>query len=65
MSSGARSRRPATPLPARVFLAARVTLAARVAPAVAAFGVVVALLLTTACEAPGRTATDDRAPAPP
>ncbi|MGW9248694.1 hypothetical protein [Streptomyces badius] len=58
-SSGARSRRPAAaPLPARVFLSARV------APAVAAFLVVVALLLTTACEAPGRTVTDDRGPAP-
>ncbi|MGW6649838.1 hypothetical protein AMK23_08470 [Streptomyces sp. CB02130] len=55
MSSGARSRRPA-PLPARVVLAARVLLA------VAAF--VVALLLTTACEAPGGTATDDRGPVP-
>ncbi|MFF8985525.1 hypothetical protein ACF08E_19315 [Streptomyces globisporus] len=55
MSSGARSRRPA-PLPARVVLAARVF------PAVAAF--VVALLLTAACEAPGGTATDDRAPVP-
>ncbi|MGW4837831.1 hypothetical protein [Streptomyces globisporus] len=58
MSSGARSRRPA-PLPARVALTARVALA------VAAF--VVALLLTAACEAPGRTVTDDRGrvPAPP
>ncbi|MEU9674586.1 MULTISPECIES: hypothetical protein [Streptomyces] len=63
-SSGARSRRPATPLPARVALSARVVPAARVAPAVAAVVAVVALLLTTACEAPGRTVTDGRAPAP-